>query len=234
MKITSSMLLNIMLLTILSASFFLVNSTASNYETTSVEYDPWRDLNDDGVINIYDVVMVTGIYGSTGTPINKTALLLDLLSRLDSLNSTVTELETTVNYLSNTIVYLNTTTPIGAIIPWAKDLTGIPSLPYGFVECNGQILNDSESPLNGQTIPNLNGEYRFLRGAPSSGATGGSDTHSHDMNGGVGNRIWATCPGGCWIQVSTTGGHPSYVNQYTQSASSLPRFYSVVWIIRVK
>lgn len=81
MKITSSMLLNIMLLTILSASFFLVNTTAntSNYETASAKYDPWRDLNDDGIINIYDVVMVTGIYGSTGTPINKTALLLTRL-----------------------------------------------------------------------------------------------------------------------------------------------------------
>ena len=98
MKMTPSILLNIMLLTIISASFFLVNTTAntSNYETTSVEYNPWRDLNDDGIINIYDVVMVTGIYGSTGTPINKTALLYnvndtftELLSRIDSLNASL-------------------------------------------------------------------------------------------------------------------------------------------------
>ena len=99
MKITSSMLLNIMLLTILSASFFLVSSTASNYETTSVEYNPWRDLNDDGIIDIYDVVMVTGIYRSTGTPINKTALLYNvndtftqLLDRIEILESDRTDL----------------------------------------------------------------------------------------------------------------------------------------------
>jgi len=100
MKMIPSKLLNIVLVTIFALSFFSIHTAAntSNYETTdaSPEYNPWRDLNDDGVINIYDVVMVTGIYGSTGTPINKTALLYnvndtftELLSRIDSLNSSL-------------------------------------------------------------------------------------------------------------------------------------------------
>jgi len=57
-------------------------------------YNPWCDLNDDGIINIYDVVMVTGRYGSTGVPLNKTALLYNvnntftqLLDRIDILES---------------------------------------------------------------------------------------------------------------------------------------------------
>ncbi len=61
--------------------------------------------------------------------------------------------------------------PIGTIMAWHKDLAGVPSLPDGWVECNGQTLSDAESPLNGQTIPSLNyANGRFLRGGTSSGA----------------------------------------------------------------
>jgi hypothetical protein len=44
----------------LTASIFMV--TTSN----SAEYDPWVDLNDDGKINIFDVVGMTSRYGATG------------------------------------------------------------------------------------------------------------------------------------------------------------------------
>lgn len=59
--------------------------------------------------------------------------------------------------------------PIGSIIAWHKDLTGCPSLPSEFAECNGQIISDSNSPFNGQTLPDLNGDARFLRGGATSG-----------------------------------------------------------------
>ncbi|MBN2452360.1 MAG: tail fiber protein [Lentisphaeria bacterium] len=59
--------------------------------------------------------------------------------------------------------------PIGSIIPWHKSLPGMPALPDGWVECNGQTLDDGGSPLDGQTIPNLNGQGRFLRGGTTSG-----------------------------------------------------------------
>jgi len=35
---------------------------------TERQYDPWADMNDDGVIDILDVVKVTTIYGTTGDP----------------------------------------------------------------------------------------------------------------------------------------------------------------------
>lgn len=110
--------------------------------------------------------------------------------------------------------------PIGAIIPWAKNLVGVPPLSDNFVECNGQILDDLESPLHGQTIPNLNGENRFLRGNSVSGATAGSETHSHS----IGTSASAHYDGG------DVKGHPGS----TSSASSLPPYYGVVWIMRVK
>jgi hypothetical protein len=45
--------------------------------------------------------------------------------------------------------------PIGFYFPWEKSMQS--TLPAWFVECNGQLLNDSDSPLDGEYIPNLNG-----------------------------------------------------------------------------
>ena len=67
-------------------------------------------------------------------------------------------------------------TPIGGVVPWHKDMPGMLPLTGCFVECNGQVLNDPESPLNGQTIPNYNGDGRFLRAGMNSGQTGGIDS----------------------------------------------------------
>lgn len=66
--------------------------------------------------------------------------------------------------------------PIGAIVAWNKHIKGVDApltLPAGWVECNGQTLVDSESPLNGLVVPDLNGVEdapgRFLRGGIVSG-----------------------------------------------------------------
>jgi len=69
-------------------------------------YDPWKDLNDDGVIDGQDFQMVKGSIPSLGEPINKTALLYNvndtftaLLSRIDSLNASLLELQSRVEAL---------------------------------------------------------------------------------------------------------------------------------------
>jgi hypothetical protein len=56
-------------------------------------YDPWLDLNDDGTIDSTDLGILGAVWGTAGEPINKTALLLELLSRIDTLNATVMELK---------------------------------------------------------------------------------------------------------------------------------------------
>lgn len=61
--------------------------------------------------------------------------------------------------------------PIGFIGWWYKDLTGVPDLPDGWIECNGQVLDDTDSPLHGQPIPDINGNLYFIRGGATSGAT---------------------------------------------------------------
>lgn len=85
-------LMTFTLTVVLIASFLLVGVTAS-------EYDPWLVTNDDGEIDIFDIVNLAGRYGSTGIPINKTDLLIELQAKIDSLNTTVSELEARLAYL---------------------------------------------------------------------------------------------------------------------------------------
>jgi len=115
--------------------------------------------------------------------------------------------------------------PIGIIVGWPKSLPAMPALPGTWVECNGQLLSDGESPLDGQAIPDLNSGQLFLRGATASGGTGGAEVHAHDVDlsgtsaGDPGASGGSTVP---WATYPTT------------SASSLPPHYEVVWVMRVK
>lgn len=90
------------------------------------------------------------------------------------------------------------TLPLGSIIAWHRDLLEqqVLALPPGWVECNGQTLDDPESPFHGNIIPNLNLVDRdddlagheagaFLRGAPRSGEFQQDQlqTHTHADTG---------------------------------------------------
>jgi len=57
-----------------TAALFIIIPTHSLSSANS--YDPLMDVNDDGLINIVDIGKVAAAYGTSGTPINKTALLL--------------------------------------------------------------------------------------------------------------------------------------------------------------
>jgi hypothetical protein len=126
--------------------------------------------------------------------------------------------------------------PIGAIVAWDKSLTGVPALPANFVECNGQTISDAASPLNGQTVRNLNGNNQFLRGNATSGGSGGASTHSHTYAGTTDLEDGDT-------DVQDNSGSPTsvaaagHIHTYsgaTVAASSLPPFIDVVWIMRIK
>lgn len=83
------------------------------------EYDPWYDINDDGKIDLKDYFGIGLKYGTEGTPINKTALLLDLQARLNALNASIldfgayfetriSDLEAQIDQMSATIAELTT------------------------------------------------------------------------------------------------------------------------------
>ncbi len=90
----------ILLVTLVLSSFVLVGITLSDFppEPTGT-YSPWGDLNDDGVIDIFDIVWLSGRYKETGTPVNKTALLYNVSDTLGALNAQVDELQSYIDIL---------------------------------------------------------------------------------------------------------------------------------------
>ena len=130
----------------------------------------------------------------------------------------------------------NTVAPIGSIAAFLKSFTGAPSEPAGWVECNGQTLSDADSPLNGQVIPNLNNSggasaNYYLRGATSSGATGGSTTNSHTETINT-STFWTGANSDSAAQCS--GEHHHTITYTTDTVNQEPPYYSVVWLMRIK
>lgn len=79
--------------------------------------------------------------------------------------------------------------PIGGVVATIPALAGAYSCAatteaddLGYVKCNGQVINDPTSPLNGLTIPNINNDV-FLKGHTTSNSAGGSNTHDHTVPG---------------------------------------------------
>jgi len=68
-----------------STLFMAVPIKSQDGTISSNEYDPWIDTNDDGIIDIFDIAKLALAFGAEGEPINKTALLLDLLARVEAL-----------------------------------------------------------------------------------------------------------------------------------------------------
>ena len=120
--------------------------------------------------------------------------------------------------------------PIGSVSSSFTHLAGLSTnLASWYVWCDGQTLADAGSPLNGVVIPDLNNTPRFLRGGITTGATGGSDTHTHTTGAGDNdNKIAAVTVGGD-TDVSTI---PHF--HTTDAGSSVPAYNTVRWKMRVK
>ncbi len=142
--------------------------------------------------------------------------------------------------------------PVGSIVAWHKSLENTPELPDGWVECNGQTLNDPDSQYNTQTIPNLNAASgynggRFLRGGTTSGTMQEATKHlfmaanaqpslsfpaldsiynAHDDNDGY-------FGGGAYMSGINVDPSTNWHVGDTLRASR-PVNMSVVWIMRVK
>lgn len=123
--------------------------------------------------------------------------------------------------------------PVGCVGAFLKTFTNTPTLPDGYVECNGQILSDSQSVYDGVEIPNLNGNsggtQRFIRCSTVSGGTGGNETHRHQLY----TIMWNDLAGVAFIFPSLN----SIYSDYTSGAggsSALVTYYEVVFVMRVR
>jgi hypothetical protein len=105
-------IVNIAVLVILMASVFVMNTKSASVPSTDSyqPYDPWFDLDDNGIIDMMEPYWCNLRFGTTGDPINKTALLYnvsdtfaELLARLDSLNLTLADLQARFDELDATL-----------------------------------------------------------------------------------------------------------------------------------
>jgi len=100
---------------------------------------------------------------------------------LNEVSDRVDQAETDIDSNAADITSIeNALIPVAGITAWHKNLGG--SLPSSFVECNGQTISDTESPLDGQSVPDLNGDNRLLKGNTTSGGTGSFDTNGDNTS----------------------------------------------------
>ena len=140
--------------------------------------------------------------------------------------------------------------PVGSIMAWHKSFPNTPALPQGWVECNGQVLNDPQSPYNGQTIPNLNSAPgynggRFLRGGATSGTMQSATKHLYMAASDTQTTIWFSPAGYNGNPDADSMSNPGVMDYITATSdpsfsapgtlfTSRPVNMSVVWIMRVK
>jgi hypothetical protein len=131
--------------------------------------------------------------------------------------------------------------PIGSIVAWHKNATGVPGLPAGWVECSG-------GTSNGITVPNLNGATtsksgdasigRFLRGNTTSGNYQTDQSNNlrwinHDDSGNGDTNDFIDDDGSTVTirNYSTSGDR---FQTYVEGVETRVTNMSVVWIMRTK
>jgi len=127
----------------------------------------------------------------------------------------------------------NDITPMGSIIPWLKTLTNTPTLPSNWVECDGTVISDVSSLMNGFTLPLLNGSTEdtkcFVRGGDVvdgsvEGLSTADCTHSHGTDNGFVRSPVSGTP--CLRDIT--------VDEEILEIDIVPPYYEVVWIMRIK
>ncbi|MGJ8665003.1 MAG: hypothetical protein ACSHW7_01435 [Patiriisocius sp.] len=143
--------------------------------------------------------------------------------------------------------------PVGAIVAWHGSLSNVGPLSSEWKLCNGAVINDPESPLDGQLTPNLNGALltstglivrgRFLRGGASSGMLEVDSvnriTNITNSTGQTNTQNISIPTSGQSVPIANTvGGLTSpatHSTRYTVSnQENRPVNMSVIWIIRIK
>ncbi|UCC45118.1 MAG: hypothetical protein JSU65_04165, partial [Candidatus Zixiibacteriota bacterium] len=203
-----------------AASFAAGYRAKADHDYTFVwgDYDQFFDFNSTG-----DNQFLISASGGVGIGTNDPTTQLDVNGTIKSRSGGFEFPDATIQTTA-AIIEPVVTAPIGSVVAWIKSYASTPALPEGWIECNGQSISDTESPYYQSIAPNLNSTGRFLRGAASTGNTGGSVNHDHTV----------TLPPAPVSQLA-----PSYFcapsgTHTTSNRSHLPPYYTVVWIMRIK
>ncbi|MFN8370254.1 MAG: hypothetical protein U0T83_06480 [Bacteriovoracaceae bacterium] len=229
-------------------------------------------------------IVLTGLSTATNSAVTATDTILAAFGKLQSQISYYHSSVTTVQRLAiaspatgyevfdttaNVKMYYNGTRwlevgaqPIGSITSWHKTFANTPTIPWGWKECDGSVLNDTESPYHGQTLPNLNSAPSdpaggaastysagyYLRGSTTSGSTQDDQFQGHYAIPANSEYFWNTSGSGPgrWPDGTGWGGWDTTVYSYAILSSdgtngsvrkgkeTRPVSFTVVYIIRVK
>jgi hypothetical protein len=89
--------------------------------------------------------------------------------------------------------------PIGSVVPWWRPTAATP-VPEGFAVCDGSMVSDPDSPLDGTVLPDL--RERVILGVPldRSGETAGTPGTVWSTDAaGAHAHTWVTRAGLSWI-----------------------------------
>lgn len=138
--------------------------------------------------------------------------------------------------------------PVGGVVGWMGTMTGVPALGPDFVQANGQKITDTQSPMFGQTLANLN-SGSFLQGGSTSGSIGGATSQVLTLS--VGGSVGVTVTGSLsatsftyttgvstgliLTSTSFSASTSVFINSTgTTTVATLPPFYTTIWSIRIK
>ena len=145
---------------------------------------------------------------------------------------------------------IESSAPIGSIIAWHKDYTNTPSLPAGWLECNGQLCRIAGSPIIGEILPDLNTtKGKFLRGGTLSGivtddhatrapralaGSGGAHSHTYEARSDRDTKKYGTSSARKRTNPTTASvGEHTHTLDIPWLNETRPKNMSVIWIMRV-
>jgi hypothetical protein len=116
MRIKKDLVIVALITFFLTTTLFMIRPTKSDFGPG--EYNPWADIDDNGIVDIYDAIRLANAFGLTGDPGNKTELLYNasktfseayLTTRINTLEATVAQQQSTIADLETELAVLNAT-----------------------------------------------------------------------------------------------------------------------------
>lgn len=182
-----------------------------------------------------------------GTTIDASDVNTDVQGLINEFNKSIDDnkIASSAGIASSKLADGNAFVPVGGIIMyWSAG----GAAPTNWQYCDGTVVSDGASTLNGLTLPNIMGS-KFVRGVTNANlrttpSNGGADTHTLDIteipaHTHLGSATFGVVGGGpgANADITTGGGH---YNQGEVSAgggaahNNVPAYIGMTYIIRLK